>query len=391
LRTVRQGETLGVAGSKIVYGGDDEPGIRRHGRVRVSYTDERAGGRAVSDTETLGRIKRLAVPPAWTDVWISADPSSHIQATGRDARGRKQYRYHREYRTQRDSKKFDQLVPFGHALVPLRRTVDADLDRSGLPKEQVVALIVALLDRTLFRVGNECYARDNGSFGLTTVRDRHARIEGRTIRLRFRGKYAKTCEIAWTDARLARLVQRCRDIPGQILFQWMDDDGGHHPVRSDDVNDYLGQATGMEVTAKTFRTWGATLLAAVGLAAVEDTPARLRPRVLQQAIEVVAGQLGNTPTVCKASYVHPIVLDTFNSGSFGELWHAAPKERTDGLQSEERRLLHVLTEGAAAPVLVAGKQAKDNRSDVPVTVQLEEVRDELDDAVTGFAAKRRAR
>jgi DNA topoisomerase-1 len=375
---------------KIVYGGDDEPGIRRRGRARVTYTDDRHGGRVITHAETLARIKRLAVPPAWTDVWISADPRSHIQATGRDARGRKQYRYHRDYRTERDSKKFDQLVAFGHALGTLRRTVDADLDRNGLPKEQVVGLIVALLDRTLFRVGNECYVRDNGSFGLTTVRDRHARIEGRTIRLRFRGKYAKTCEVAWTDARLARLVQRCRDIPGQILFQWMDEDGGHHPVRSDDVNDYLAAATGVPVTAKTFRTWGATLLAAVGLAAVQDSPARLRPRVVQQTVEVVARQLGNTPTVCRGSYIHPIVIDTFNAGSFGSLWHARPPARAAGLLPEERRLLHVLADGADQPLLVAGAEPNGDRADAPVKVQLEEARDEIDDAVSDFAAKRRA-
>jgi DNA topoisomerase-1 len=282
-------------------------------------------------------------------------------------------------------------VVFGEALGPLRRTVDADLDRSGLPKEQVVALIVALLDRTLFRVGNECYARDNGSFGLTTVRDRHARIDGRTIRLRFRGKHAKTCEVAWTDARLARLVQRCRDIPGQVLFQWMDESGGHHPVRSDDVNDYLAAATGLPVTAKTFRTWGATLLAAVGLAAVEDTPARLRPRVVQQTVEVVARELGNTPTVCRGSYIHPIVIDTFNAGSFGSLWQARPPARPAELLAEERRLLNVLAEGANRPLLVTGGHTNGDRPEVPVKVQLEEARDEVDDAVSDFAAKRRAR
>jgi DNA topoisomerase-1 len=282
-------------------------------------------------------------------------------------------------------------VAFGHSLGPLRRTVDADLDRSSLPKEQVVALIVALLDRTLFRVGNECYARDNGSFGLTTVRDRHARIDGRTIRLRFRGKYAKTCEVAWTDARLARLVQRCRDIPGQVLFQWMDESGGRHPVRSDDVNDYLAAATGLPVTAKTFRTWGATLLAAVGLAAVEDTPARLRPRVVQQTVEVVARELGNTPAVCRGSYIHPIVIDTFNAGAFGSLWHARPPARPAQLLPEERRLLHVLGEGAGPPLLVAGAETNGDRPDVPVKVQLEEARDEVEDAVSDFAANRRAR
>ncbi len=374
-----------------MYGGDDEPGIRRHGHARVTYTDDRAGGRRVTDAETLARIKRLAVPPAWTDVWISADSATHIQATGRDARGRKQYRYHRDYRRQRDTKKFDQLVPFGHVVGDLRRAVDADLARTGLPKEQVVALVIALLDRTLFRIGNECYARDNGSFGLTTVRDRHARVDGRTIRLRFRGKYAKTCEVAWTDARLARLVQRCRDIPGEILFQWMDEDGGHHPIRSDDVNDYLRAVTGLELTAKTFRTWGATLLAAVGLAAVEDTPARLRPRVVQQAIDVVAAELGNTPAVCRASYVHPTVVDTFNAGTFGELWHARTPSRPAELLPEERRLLHVLTEGPTQPLRLDGPVTAPSRSPaaVPVREQLEEAREELDDAVTGFSARRR--
>ena len=375
---------------RIVYGGDDEPGLRRHGHTRMTYTDDRRGGRTVTDADTLARIKRLAVPPAWTDVWISADPRSHIQATGRDARGRKQYRYHQDYRRQRDTKKFDQLVAFGHALGALRRTVDADLARTGLPKEQVVALIVALLDRTLFRIGNECYARDNGSFGLTTVRDRHARIDGRTIQLRFRGKYAKTCEVAWTDARLARLVQRCRDIPGQILFQWTDEGGGHHPVRSDDVNDYLTAATGLPITAKTFRTWGATLLAAVGLAAVGDTPARLRPRVVLQTVDAVSQQLGNTPAVCRGSYIHPTVIDTFNAGSFGALWETRPPSRSRDLLPEEHRLLHVLGAGADQPLLVSGEDGNRDAGGVPLKVQLEEAREEVEEAVSDFAAKRRA-
>src|SRR5689334_9108320 len=187
-----------MATEGIVYGADDEPGIRRHGHRRVRYTDERRAGRTVTDPATIDRIRKLAIPPAWTDVWISADPRSHVQATGRDARGRKQYRYHRDYRSRRDAMKFEQLVPFAQALPALRQSVEADLRQSGLPHDQVVALVVALLDRTLLRVGNECYVRDNGSFGLTTLRDRHADVQGRTIRLHFRAKSAKDCEMTWS-------------------------------------------------------------------------------------------------------------------------------------------------------------------------------------------------
>ena len=373
---------------RIVYGADDEPGIRRQGRNRFRYTDDRRAGRPVNDADTLERIRRLAVPPAWTDVWISPDPASHLQATGRDAKGRKQYRYHPAYRSRRDAKKFDQLVAFGHALPNLRRAVDADLSRTGLPQEQVVALVVALLDRTLLRVGNESYVRDNGSFGLTTLRDRHARVEGRTIRLRFRAKSAKECEVSWTDARLARLVRQCREVPGQVLFQWLDESGGRHPVRSDDINDYVRVVSGLDVTAKTFRTWGATLLAAVGFAAVADQPPPLRPRLTQEVVASVAAELNNTPAVCRASYVHPAVVQSFSLGTFGELWRP-PRRRPRALLPEEQRLLNLLERAERMPVRVGSAPAARTKAKVAAD-ELAAARARADASVERFAAERRS-
>jgi DNA topoisomerase-1 len=379
-----------VPGSRIVYGTDDEPGIRRHGHRRFRYTDERRAGRAVTDPETLDRIRRLAVPPAWTDVWISPDAATHVQATGRDARGRKQYRYHGAYRSRRDAKKFDQLVAFGRALPAIREAVDADLRRTGLPHDQVVALVVALLDRTLLRVGNESYVRDNGSFGLTTLRCRHAEVQGRTIRLRFRAKSAQVAEMTWSDARLARLVRRCREVPGQVLFQWLDETGGRHPVRSDDVNDYVRRAGGLDITAKTFRTWGATLLAAVGYAAVADTPAPLRAQVSREVITAVAAELGNTPAVCRASYVHPGVVEAFHVGTLPSLWRA-PKRRPRQLLPEEHRLLHLLEHVHSKPLeLRPASRRRDRRADTPAD-QLERARQDADETVEGFADQLRSR
>jgi DNA topoisomerase-1 len=378
-----------MATEGIVYGADDEPGIRRHGHRRVRYTDERRAGRTVTDPATIDRIRKLAIPPAWTDVWISADPRSHVQATGRDARGRKQYRYHRDYRSRRDAMKFEQLVPFAQALPALRQSVEADLRQSGLPHDQVVALVVALLDRTLLRVGNECYVRDNGSFGLTTLRDRHADVQGRTIRLHFRAKSAKDCEMTWSDARLARLVLRCREVPGQVLFQWLDEEGGHHPVRSDDVNDYVRRVGGIDVTAKTFRTWGATLLAAVGYVAVADTPAPLRADVSREVIAAVAAELGNTPAVCRASYVHPGVVEAFHVGTLASMWRA-PKRRPPQLLPEEQRLLQVLEQVGSKPLELASGPARRNRRTRTVAAELEDARAHARETVEGFAGQLRS-
>ena len=256
------------------FGLDDEPGIRRRGRRRPRYLDE-VTGEELDDSEALERIAALAIPPAWTDVWISADPCSHVQATGRDARGRKQYRYHARFRQQQEEAKFELLEPFGRALPRLRRIVRDDLGRAGLPQERVIALVVELLERTLVRVGNEEYARTNGSFGLTTLRDRHVRIDGSHLRMRFTGKSAKVHDVAFDDRRLARLVRRCQELPGQVLFQFVDGDGAQHPVRSSDINDYLRGATGLDATAKTFRTWSASVFAATALAA-QPPPGSIR-------------------------------------------------------------------------------------------------------------------
>jgi DNA topoisomerase-1 len=247
---------------------------------------------------------------------------------------------------------------------------------------------VALLDRTLLRVGNESYVRDNGSFGLTTLRDRHADVEGRTIRLHFRAKSAKDCELQWTDARLARLVRQCRDVPGQLLFQWLDETGGRHPVRSNDVNDYVRRITGLDATAKTFRTWGATLLAAVGFAAVADTPPPLRPGVTQEVIAAVAAELGNTPAVCRASYVHPGVVEAFHVGTLSSLWRA-PKSRSPQLVPEERFLLHLL-EHVDSQTIAVGPAPRPRRPSGAAGEELERARRRADESVEHFAGRLRS-
>jgi DNA topoisomerase-1 len=325
----------------LVFTSDEEPGIRRRGRRRFHYVDDR--GQRIHDAKSLARIRALAVPPAWTDVWICADSRGHIQATGRDARGRKQYRYHTAFRTHRDSTKFDELVAFGRALGGLRRRVDDDLAAPGLGYKRMVALVVLLLGDTYVRVGNECYAQENGSYGLTTLRKRHAAVNGATLRLRFVGKHGARVDVKVVDRRLARLVCRCQDLPGQLLFQYEDDDGQLRPIRSGDVNDYLRDATGLDATAKTFRTWGASVRAAAALAAL-GAPARARQgaRELNAVIDEVARHLGNTRAVCRRSYIHPLVIQHFEAGSLPELWAAGPARRARGLDADERKLLHVL-------------------------------------------------
>jgi DNA topoisomerase-1 len=333
-----------LAGCGLVFGSDDEPGIRRRGARRPRYYDE-VSGREIRDASTLERVRSLVVPPAWVDVWISPDPDSHVQATGRDAWGRKQYRYHPDFRAHREATKFHQLVPFGRSLGAVRGAVERDLRRRGLPRERVTALVVALLDRTALRVGNESYAKENGTFGLTTLRDRHARIDGSDLRIRFTGKATKVHEVHWRDARLAALVQRCQDLPGQLLFQWVDDEEQQHPLTSDDVNAYLRSASGFDVTAKTFRTWSATAHAAKVLAGIECTGTLTeRKRCTRQAVVEVAADLGNTPTVCRASYVHPEVLETFEAGEFAERWAATSARGPRLLSVDERRLLHFLAD-----------------------------------------------
>lgn len=329
-------------GPGLRFGLDDEAGIRRRNGRRPSYVDE-ATGRAVRDAAVLDRIRSLVIPPAWTDVWIAADPRSHVQATGRDARGRKQYRYHPRYREHQDEAKFQLLEPFGAALPTLRKRVDADLRRPGLPRERVVAVVVALLERTLTRVGNEEYARANGSFGLTTLRNQHVRVESRTLRLRFTGKSAKLHDVQLSDGRLAAIVRKCQDLPGQVLFQYVDGDSALHPVRSSDVNDYVRATIDVDATAKTFRTWHATVLAAGTLGRSEPpTSAREARVVVAGMFRDVSSRLNNTPAVCRKSYVHPGVVDAYVNRTLAHRWSARAPAAPRRLEEDERRVLAFL-------------------------------------------------
>ena len=266
--------------------------------------------------ETLARIKSLAIPPAWTGVWICPLPNGHIQATGRDARGRKQYRYHSRWRQTRDETKYGRMLIFSRALPRIRSRVEADLRRQGLPREKVLATIVRLMEVTLFRIGNHEYSKTNNSFGLTTLRDRHAVIEGDEIRLSFRGKSGVRQEGRITDRRLARIVKNCRDLPGYELFQYSDVDGWRHTVDSADVNEYLREASGEKITAKDFRTWAGTQLAAMALSQfTELADAPTGKTAIVRAVEQVAKHLGNTAAVCRKCYIHPAIFDGYLDGS----------------------------------------------------------------------------
>jgi DNA topoisomerase-1 len=328
--------------SGLRYVTDAEPGIRRTGTKRFRYTDA-VTGRAITNKQVLERIRALAVPPAWTNVWICADPDGHLQATGRDARKRKQYRYHAEFRAERELTKFGELVEFGVALGDLRKAVEQNLAESGLGLDRVVALVVSLLECTYVRVGNECYASTNKTYGLTTLRSQHVTVHGSTVRIRFAGKGGRKHDIAITDPKVSRLIRRCQDLPGQLLFQYEDDDGALKPVTSTEVNEYLRARTGLDVTAKTFRTWGATLFAAAGLAALPPPrTAKRRQAAIKAVVETVANELRNTPAVARSSYIHPLVFDTYEDGTLHQRWEAGPSRAGGGLIAEERRLLHLL-------------------------------------------------
>jgi DNA topoisomerase I len=290
------------------------PGIRRIGRThRFRYVDAR--GHTISDPAELQRINALAIPPAWTDVWICPNPRGHLQATGREARGRKQYRYHPRWREMRDGEKYERLIPFARALPRIHQRTAADLRKPGLPREKVLAAVVQLLEKTLIRIGNEEYARQNHSFGLTTMRDQHAHINGSTVRFEFRGKSGIRHAVDLDDARLARIVKACRDLPGYELFQYVDENGERLAIDSADVNAYVRAIAGQDFTAKDFRTWAGTVLAARALAACQ--PARSKAeakRNIVRALEDVAQRLGNTRTVCRKSYIHPAILDAYMAG-----------------------------------------------------------------------------
>jgi len=298
------------------YVSDDQPGYSRKLKDEdFEYLDTE--GKPIHDEQRLLRIKRLAVPPAWKGVWICPSANGHIQATGRDARDRKQYRYHDRWREIRDENKYDRMIDFGKALSKIRRRVRKDMALPGLPRNKVLATVVQLLERTFIRVGNEAYARENKSFGLTTMQDRHVNVKGSKLRFRFKGKSGRQREVDMTDRRVAKIIAKLQDLPGQDLFQYVDDQGVVHNVTSQDVNDYLREISGGDFTAKDFRTWGGTVLAAIALNSVGmfETEQQAKANV-KNAIGVVAKLLGNTPSICRKCYIHPAVLESYLNGDF---------------------------------------------------------------------------
>ncbi|MDF3057463.1 MAG: putative topoisomerase [Rariglobus sp.] len=328
------------------YVTDQTPGIIRRPRGKgFVYID--ADGRRVTDHETLARIRSLAIPPAWRDVWICPQARGHLQATGRDARGRKQHRYHPAWRETRDSAKFSRTIAFGRALPRIRRRVARDLRRPGLGREKVLATMVRLLETTLIRIGNEEYLKHNRSVGLSTMRDRHVSVKRGVLHFNFKGKSGKQFQIDLEDPRLARIVRRTQELPGQELFQYLDEDGVNQKISSTDVNAYLREIGGEEFSAKDFRTWAGTVLAALALRECEpfESPAQAR-RNLVAAIENVARRLGNTPAICRKCYIHPVIMDSYLDGKTIEVLKArasavlqAPRS---GLSAEEKAVLAFL-------------------------------------------------
>ncbi len=342
---------------ELLWVSDEVPGIRRRRAGRAfRYLDP--AGSPVHDDATLARIRGLVIPPAWQDVWICLDPSGHLQATGRDARGRKQYRYHPAWLARQEAQKFDRLLPFARALPALRERVHRDLLSRGLPRQKVVASVVSLLERTLIRVGNEEYARVNLSFGLTTLRHKHAVVNGSEVQFFFKGKGGQEIRIGLRDRRLASVVGRCNELPGQRLFQYLDESGDRQKIDSADVNAYIRDGTGGEFTAKDFRTWAATVMVAQSLSGLPE-PGSVRERRRQEnvAIDRAARRLGNTRAVCRRSYVHPGILDLFAHGELARVPMDADRLPTDvdeGLSTAERAVVRALRrwermEGASGP------------------------------------------
>lgn len=320
--------------SGLHYVHDDGPGYQRHGTTTKTFSYLDAHGKKIHDAAVIKRIRSLGIPPAWKHVWICPLAHGHIQATGIDARGRKQYRYHVHWRAARDENKFHRTIAFGKALPDIRKRTSAHLRLKGLPREKVLALIVQLLEKTLIRVGNAEYARDNQSYGLTTMLDEHAKISGGRVRFDFRGKSGVDHSIVLKDARLARIIKECQDLPQQELFAYLDHDGREVDVKSDDVNDYLRQISGQEFTAKDFRTWNATVLAAKAFQEIKqfDSKAQAKKNVVK-AVEEVAKRLGNTRSVCKKSYIHPAVIEAYMDGSLLDTLEQRAKTEMSNLHS----------------------------------------------------------
>jgi DNA topoisomerase-1 len=326
------------------YTTDAIPGIRRVKR-RGGFSFIAADGKPITDKNEVARIKSLAVPPAYTDVWICPLANGHLQATGRDARGRKQYRYHKRWRAVRDENKFDRMIEFAKALPNIREAVARDIALPGMPREKVLGTIVSLTASTAIRIGNEEYARENDSYGLTTMREEHVDVKGSTVRFRFRGKSGKEHEVKIRDKRIARIIKRSQDLPGQQLFEYLDDDGTQHPVRSEDVNEYLKAISDGDFTAKDFRTWEATVMCALELAALdaEEQNQTERKRLVTDVITKVAAHLGNTIAVCKKSYIYPGVVDEFvNNGALKLVEKAVAKAPPHALDRHERAVVALI-------------------------------------------------
>jgi DNA topoisomerase-1 len=343
-RTVQASPTQSARAAGLRHVADTQPGIRRH-RAGTGFRYLDAQGSKVRDAETLTRIRSLAIPPAWTDVWICREERGHLQASGRDARGRKQHRYHARWREVRDETKYDRMFAFAAALGKIRRRTKVDLARPGLPREKVLAAVVQLLERTLIRVGNEEYVRANGSFGLTTLHNRHVNVRGARVTFRFRGKSGREHDVGLEDPRLAAVVRRCRELPGQELFAYVDEAGEIHQIGSADVNDYLREVTGQDFTAKDFRTWAGTVLA---LRALQHYPTfgsvAEAKRNVAAAIESVARTLGNTKAVCRKSYIHPTLIEAYLDGSRISIARGAARRSkvAGGLRPEETEVLAIL-------------------------------------------------
>lgn len=326
------------------YTTDQIPGIRRHGEPGHFYYLHDDGTR-INDEETLARIRKLVLPPAWTQVWIAPYANAHLQATARDAKGRKQYRYHPKWRALREETKFARMLEFGAALPKLRERVDADLGSRGLTREKILATVVRLLEITLIRVGNEEYAKANRSYGLTTLRNRHVEIHGSELKFEFRGKSGKQHSVGVVDRRIARIIRRCKELPGAELFQYLDDDGQRHSIDSDDVNTYLRDITGADFTAKDFRTWAGSVCALDALLECEPCSCETQlKKTLASVVKTVAEQLGNTPAVCRKHYIHPHLFERFAADGLAKL-RAAQRGSRDP-QSAERALMELLAEAA---------------------------------------------
>lgn len=337
-------ESAKTAGLRYVT--DRAPGIKRK-KAGKGFTYLNAKGERVGEKD-LARIKALVIPPAWTDVWISSYANGHIQATGHDDKGRKQYRYHDRWRQVRDETKYTRMIEFGRALPRIREQVEKDMSRHNLSKEKVLATVVRLLETTYIRVGNEEYARTNKSFGLTTMRCRHISVTAKKVRFKFRGKSGKDHSITVEDPRLARTVKRLQELPGQELFGYIDEEGKRHTINSDDVNMYLHEVAGGHFTAKDFRTWGGTVLAGMALQDQEqgETPTKIK-RNIAAAVREVAASLGNTPAICRKSYIHPSVLQSYTKGTMlallkGDEDVVVEEEEGTGLKPEERAVMRLL-------------------------------------------------